>query len=240
MECNIPLPSIKTGSTPKIEYVKCVLSQTAIYAHRTQCSATMWHGCYLKCLVHLAKMQSSAFTLINNHCKDLDELEEDFLDEKDFTRGGLDFVFDYMIVNTSFNLAIGQVVAALGDGITPGADLRNLNSLIGRLEDLLGSRPQPPSGRGGSSPIPGLEDVSSSSSESSYWSCYSAPSDILRDSVAFSLEKVSAVLSEGHSAESSTAVEDEVEAGNAGGVRERDDGAGGDNWGVSSGGELGA
>src|ERR1700757_246555 len=240
MECNIPSPSIKASSTPKIEYVKHVLSQMAIYAHRTQCSAAMWHGRYLKCLVHLAKMQSSAFTLIDNHCKDLDELEEDFLDEKDFTLGALDFVFDYMIVNTSFNLSIGQIVAALGDGVIPSPELGNLNLLIGRLEDLLGSRPQPPSGRGGSSPVPGLEDLSSSSSESSYWSCYSPPSDILRDSVAFSLQKVSAVLSEGHPSESSTAVEDEVEAGNAGGVRERDDGAGGDNWGVSSGGELGA
>src|ERR1700757_2866055 len=239
MECNIPSPSIKAGSTPEIEYVKRVLLQTATYAHRTQCSAAMWHGRYLKCLVHLAKMQSSAFTLIDNRRKDLDELEEDFLEEKDFTRGALDFVFDYMIVNTSFNLAIGQVVAALGDGVIPGRELRNLNSLIGRLEDLLGSRPQPPSGRGGSSPVPGLEDVSSSSSESSFWSCYSPPSDTLRDAVAFPLQKVSAVLSEGHPSESSTAVEDEVEAGDAGGVRERDDGAGGDNWSVSAGGELG-
>src|SRR5579872_2385006 len=238
MECNIPSPLIKAGSTPEIEYIKCVLSQTAIYAHRTQCSAAMWHGCYLKCLVHLAKMQSSSFALIDNRRKDLDELEEDFLEEKDFTRGALDFVFDYMIVNMSFNLSIGQIVTALGDGVIPAPELRNLNLLIGRLEDLLGSRPQPPSGRGGSSPIPGLEDVSSSSSESSYWSCYSPPSDIFKDSVAFSLEKVSTLLSEGHSPESSTAVEDEVEAGDAGGVRERDDGAGGDNWGVSSGGEL--
>src|SRR5579872_3869808 len=132
----------------------------AIYVHRTQCSATMWHGHYLKCLVHLARMQSSAFTLIDNCCKDLDELEEDFLDEKDFTRGALDFVFDYMIVNTSFNLSIGQIITALEDGVIPAPELGNLNHLIGRLEDLLGSRPQPPSGRGGSSPIPGLEYVS--------------------------------------------------------------------------------
>src|SRR5579872_4715489 len=240
MECNIPSPSIKAGSTPEIEYVKHVLSQMAIYAHRTQCSAAMWHGRYLKCLVHLAKMQSSSFALINNHHKDLDELKEDFLEEKDFTQGALDFVFDYMIVNMSFNLSIGQIVAALGDGVIPTRELRNLNHLIGRLEDLLGSRPQPPSGRGGSSPVPGLEDVSSSSSESSYWSCYSPPSDILRDSVAFSLEKVSTLLSEGNPSQSSTAVEDEVEVGDAGGVRERDNGAGGDNWGVPSGGELGA
>jgi hypothetical protein len=240
MECNIPSPSIKTGSTPEIEYVKRVLSQTAVYAHRTQCSASMWHGRYLKCLVHLAKMQSSASTLIDNRRKDLEELEEEFLDEKDFTRGALDFVFDFMIVNTSFNLSIGQIVAALGDGVIPSPELGNLNHLIGRLEDLLGSRPQPPSGRGGSSPVPGLEDVSASSSESSFWSCYSPPSDILRDSVAFSLQKVSAVLSEGNPSEPSTAVEDEVEVGDAGGVRERDDGAGGDNWGISSGGELGA
>src|ERR1700757_1553605 len=239
MECNIPSPSIKAGSTPEIEYVKCVLSQTAIYAHRTQCSASMWHGHYLKCLVHLAKMQSSAFTLIDNRRKDLDELEEDFLDEKDFTRGALDFVFDYMIVNTSFNLSIGQIVAALGDGVIPSPELGNLHHLIGRLEDLLGSRPQPPSGRGGSSPVPRLEDVSSSS-ESSFWSCYSPPSDILKDSIAFSLQKVSSVLSEGHPSESSTAVEDEVEAGDAGGIRERDNGARGDNWGIPSGGELGA
>src|SRR5579872_3230613 len=239
MECNIPSPSIKTGSTPEIEYVKRVLSQTAIYAHRTQCSATIWHGHYLKCLVHLAKMQSSAFTLIDNRRKDLDELEEDFLDEKYFTRGVLDFVFDYMIVNTSFNLAIGQIVAALGDGVIPAPELRNLNHLIGRLEDLLGSRPQPPSGRGGSSPIPGLEDVSSSS-ESSFWSCYSPPSDILKDSVAFSLQKVSSILSEGRPLESSTTVEDEVEDGDAGGIRERDDGARGNNWGVPASGELGA
>src|SRR5579872_2465340 len=99
MECNIPSPSIKAELTPEIEYVKCVLSQTAVYAHRTQCSAAMWHVCYLKALVHLARMQSSSFTLINNCCKDLDELEEDFLDEKDFTRRALDFIFDYMIVN---------------------------------------------------------------------------------------------------------------------------------------------
>src|SRR5579872_125170 len=240
MECNIPAPSIKTGSTPEIEYVKRVLLQTATYAHRTQCSAAMWHPRYLKCLVHLAKMQSSAFTLIDNRCKDLDELEEEFLDEKDFVRGALDFVFDFMIANTSFNLAIEQTIATLGDGVIPTSELTNLSNLVGRLEDLLGSRPQPPSGRGGPSPIPGLEDVSSSSSESSFWSCYSPPSDILKDSVAFSLQKVSAILSEGHSSQSSTAVEDEVEAGDAGGVRERDDGAGGDNWGVSSGGELGA
>src|SRR5579872_2471884 len=240
MECNIPSPSIKAGSTPEIEYVKRVLSQMAIYAHRTRCSAAMWHGCYLKCLVHLAKMQSSAFTLIDNCRKDLDELEEEFLDEKDFIRGALDFVFDFMIANTSFNLVIEQIVASLGDGVVPTPELANLSNLLGRLEDLLGSRPQPPSGRGGSSPIPGLEDVSSSSSESSFWSCYSPPSDILKDSVTFSLKKVSAILSEGHPLESSTVVEDEVEAGDAGGVRERDDGAGGDNWGVSSGGELGA
>src|SRR5579872_4566953 len=156
MECSIPSPSIKVGSTPEIEYVKCVLSQMAIYAHRTQCSAAMWHGRYLKCLVHLAKMQSSAFTLIDNHHKDLDELEEDFLDEKDFTRGALDFVFDYMIVNMSFNLSIGQIIAALGDGVIPSSELGNLNHLIGRLEDLLGSRLQPPSGRGGSSPFQDL------------------------------------------------------------------------------------
>src|SRR5579872_5990852 len=195
MECNIPLPSIKAGSTPEIEYIKHVLSQTAIYAHRTQCSAAMWHGHYLKALVHLAKMQSLSFTLI--------DLEEDFLDEKDFTHGALDFVFDSMIVNTSFNLSIGQIISALGDGVIPTPELRNLNHLIGRLEDLLGSRLQPPSGRGGSSPIPGLEDVSSSS-ESSFWSCYSPPSDILKDSIAFSLEKVSSLLSEGHSAQSSS------------------------------------
>src|SRR5579872_3237235 len=215
MECNIPSPSIKAGSTPEIEYIKHVLSQTAIYAHRTQCSAAMWHGRYLKCLVHLAKMQSSAFTLIDNRRKDLDELEEEFLDEKDFTRGALDFVFDYMIVNTSFNLAIGQVVTALGDGVIPGRELGNLNSLIGRLEDLLGSRPQPPSGRGGSSPIPGLEDFSSSS-ESSFWSCYSPPTDILKDSVAFYPKEVSSILTEGNPSESSTAFEDEVETGDAG------------------------
>src|SRR5579872_3562875 len=77
MECNLPAPSIKTGSTPEIEYVKRVLLQTATYAHRTQCSAAMWHPHYLKCLVHLAKMQSSAFTLIDNRRKDLDELEEE-------------------------------------------------------------------------------------------------------------------------------------------------------------------
>src|SRR5579872_3422896 len=240
MECSIPSPSIKVGSTPEIEYVKCVLSQMAIYAHRTQCSAAMWHGRYLKCLVHLAKMQSSAFTLIDNRRKDLDELEEEFLDEKDFTRGALDFIFDYMIVNTSFNLSIGQIVAALGDGVIPSSELGNLRLLLGRLEDLLGLRPQPPSGRGGSSPVPGLEDVSSSSSKSSFWSCYLPPSDILKDSIAFSLQKVSAILSEGNSSQSSTAVEDEVEAGDAGGVRERDDGARGNNWGVPSGGELGA
>src|SRR6201993_1339592 len=240
MECNIPSPSIKAGSTPEIEYVKRVLLQTATYAHRTQCSAAMWHPRYLKCLVHLAKMQSSAFTLIDNRRKDLDELEEEFLDEKDFTRGALDFVFDYMIVNTSFNLAIGQVVAALGDGVIPGRELRNLNSLIGRLEDLLGSRPQPPSGRGGSSPVPGLEDVSSSSSESSYRSCESPPSDILKDSIAFPLKAVSSLLAEGNSSKSSAEAEDEVEAGDAGGVRERDNGARGYNWSVSSSGELGA
>src|SRR5579872_3926245 len=218
MECNIPSPSIKAGSTPEIEYVKRVLSQMAVYAHQTQCSTSMWHGRYLKCLVHLAKMQSSAFTLIDSRRKDLDELEEEFLDEKDFIWGALDFVFDFMIVNTSFNLAIEQTVAALGDGVIPTSKLANLSNLIGRLEDLLRSRPQPPSGRGGSSPVPGLEDVSSSSSESSFWSCYSPPSDILKDSVAFSLQKVSAVLSEGHPSESSAAVEDEVEAGDAGGV----------------------
>ena len=239
MECNIPSPSIKAGSTPEIEYVKRVLLQTATYAHRTQCSGAMWHTRYLKCLVHLAKMQSSAFTLIDNRRKDLEELEEEFLDEKDFTRGALDFVFDYMIVNTSFNLSIGQIVAALGDGVIPSPELGNLHHLIGRLEDLLGSRPQPPSGRGGSSPVPGLEDVSSSSSESSYWSCYSPPSDILKDSIAFSLEKVSSVLTEGGPSESSTVVEDEVEAGDAGGVQERDNGARGNNWGILSGGELG-
>src|SRR5579872_85275 len=115
------------------------------------------------------------------------------------------------------HLSIGQIVAALGDGVIPAPELRNLNHLIGRLEDLLGSRPQPPSGRGGSSPIPGLEDVSSSS-ESSFWSCYSPPSDILKDSIAFSLEKVSSLLSEGHSAQSSSVVEDEIEVGDAGGV----------------------
>src|SRR5579872_7463600 len=239
MECNIPSPSIKAGSTPEIEYVKRVLAQTAIYAHRTQCSASMWHSRYLKCLVHLAKMQSSSFHLIDNRRKDLDEIEEEFLEEKDFTRGALDFIFDYMIVNTSFNLSAGQIITALGDGVIPAQELGNLNHLIGRLEDLLGSRPQPPSGRGGSSPIPGLEDISSSS-ELSFWSCYSPPSNILKDSIAFSLQKVSSVLSEGRPSEPSTAVEDEVEAGDAGGVRERDDGAGGDNWGVSSGGELGA
>src|SRR5579872_4659134 len=144
-----------------------------------------------------------------------------------------------MIVNTSFNLSIGQIVTALGDGVTPARELGNLNHLIGRLEDLLGSRPIPPSSRGGSSPVLGLEDISSSS-ELSFWSCFSPPSDILTDSIAFSLEKVSSLLSEGNPSQSSTAVEDEVEAGDAGGVRERDDGAGGDNWGVLSGGELGA
>src|ERR1700757_3259912 len=100
MECNIPSPSIKMGSTPEIEYVKHVLSQTAIYAHRTQCSATMWHGRYLKALTHLAKMQSSSFTMIDNRHKEAEEIEEDFL-EKDFVRGALDFIFDYMIVNPS-------------------------------------------------------------------------------------------------------------------------------------------
>src|SRR5579872_5134630 len=114
MECNIPSPSIKAGSTPEIEYIKRVLSQTTTYAHRTQCSAAMWHGRYLKALVHLAKMQSSSFTLINNRHKDLDEVKEEFLEEKDFTCGALDFIFDYMIVNTSFNLSIGQIIAALG------------------------------------------------------------------------------------------------------------------------------
>src|SRR5579872_6002712 len=217
MECNILSPSIKVGSTLEIEYMKCVLSQMAVYAHRTQCSDAMWHVHYLKALVHLAKMQPSSFTLINNHRKDMDELEEDFLDEKDFTHGALDFIFDYMIINTSFNLSIGQIVAALGDGVIPASELGNLNNLIRRLEDLLGSRPQPPSGRGGSSLIPGLEDVSSSS-ESSFWSCYSPPSDILKDSIAFSLKKVSSILTEGHPSESSTVVEDEIEVGDAGGV----------------------
>src|SRR5579872_111595 len=219
MECNIPSPSIKAGSTPEIEYVKRVLSQTAIYAHRTQCSAAMWHARYLKCLVHLAKMQSSSFTLIDNCHKDVDELEEEFLDEKDFTRGALDFIFDYMIVNMSFNLSIGQIVAALRDGVIPATELGHLSHLLRRLEDLLGSQLQPPSGRGGSSPVPGLGGVSSSSSESSYWSCYLPPSDILKDSVAFSLQKVSSLLSEGRPSESSTVVEDEVEAGDAEGVR---------------------
>src|SRR5579872_5982852 len=117
MECNIPSPSIKAGSTPEIEYMKHVLSQMAIYAHRTQCSAAMWYGCYLKALTHLAKMQSSSFTLIDNCCKEVEEIEEDFLEEKDFVRGALDFIFDYMIVNTSFNLSIGQIVTALGDSV---------------------------------------------------------------------------------------------------------------------------
>ena len=123
MECNIPSPSIKAGSTPKIEYMKCILSQTAIYAHRTQYSATLWHGRYLKALTHLAKMQSSSFTLIDNHCKESEEIEEDFLKEKDFVRGALNFIFDYMIVNTSFNLSVGQIVAALGDGVIPSREL---------------------------------------------------------------------------------------------------------------------
>src|SRR5579872_6224223 len=105
MECNIPSPSIKAGSTHEIEYVKCVLSQTAIYAHRTQCSAAMWHAHYLKVLTHLVKMQSSSFTLIDNCRKEAEEIEEGFLEEKDFIQGALDFIFDYMIVNTSFNLS---------------------------------------------------------------------------------------------------------------------------------------
>src|SRR5579872_3769722 len=122
-----------------------------------------------------------------------------------------------MIVNTSFNLSIGQIITALGDGVIPASEIGSLNHLIGRLEDLLGSRLQPPSGRGGSSPVPGLEDVSSSS-ESSFWSCYSPPSDILKDSISFSLQKVSSVLLEDNPSESSAAVEDEVEASDAGGV----------------------
>src|SRR5579872_7087826 len=217
MECNIPSPSIKVGSTPEIEYMKRILSQMAIYAHRTQCSAALWHRCYLKALTHLAKMQSSSFTMIDNHCKDAEEMEEDFLTEKDFVQGALDFVFDYMIVDTSFNLCSGQILAILGDSCIPASQLGEPNQLIGRLEDLLGSRPEPPSGRGGSPPIPGLEDLSSSS-ESSFWSCYSPPSDIFKDSVTFSLEKVSSVLTEGHPSESSIAVEDEAEVGDAGGV----------------------
>src|SRR5579872_4331921 len=109
MECNIPSPSIKAGSTPEIEYVKCVLSQMAIYAHRTQCSAAMWHGHYLKALTHLAKMQSSSFTLIDNHHKEAEEIEEDFLEEKDFVQGALDFIFAFMIANTSCNLSKRQI-----------------------------------------------------------------------------------------------------------------------------------
>src|SRR5579872_237327 len=119
MECNIPSPFLKVGSTPEIEYVKRVLSQMAIYAHRTQCSAAMWHGCYLKALTHLAKMQSSSFMLIDNHRKEAEEFKEDFLEEKDFVHRALDFVFDYMIVTTSFNLSVGQIVTALGDGVIP-------------------------------------------------------------------------------------------------------------------------
>jgi hypothetical protein len=84
MECNIPARSIKAGSTPEIEYVKHVLSQTAIYAHRTQCSASMWHGHYLKALTHLAKMQSSSFTMLDSCHVDIEEIEEDFLTEKAF------------------------------------------------------------------------------------------------------------------------------------------------------------
>src|SRR5579872_3869335 len=123
MECNIPPPSIKVGSTLEIEYVKCALSQMAIYAHRTQCSAALWHGHYLKALTHLAKMQSSSFTMIDNCHKESEEIEEDFLEEKDFIQGALDFIFDYMIVNTSFNLSVGQIVAALGDGVIPSREL---------------------------------------------------------------------------------------------------------------------
>src|SRR5579872_3528417 len=103
MECNILSPSLKVGSTPEIEYMKCVLSQTAIYAHRTQCSGALWHGHYLKALMHLAKMQSSPQVLIDNNCKDLEGLEDEFLVEKGFVHNTLDFIFDYMIINTSFN-----------------------------------------------------------------------------------------------------------------------------------------
>src|SRR5579872_6213682 len=92
-----------------------------------------------------------------------------------------------MIINTFFNLLVGQIVASLGDGAIPSRELGELIQLIGRLEDLLGSRLEPPSGRGGSPPLPGLEDVSSLS-ELSFWSCDSPPSDILKDSITFSLQ----------------------------------------------------
>jgi len=119
MECNIPSPSLKAGSTPELEYMKHILSQMAIYAHRTQCSSALWHGHYLKALTHLAKMQTSSFNMIDNCCIEMEELKEDFLKEKDFVQGALDFVFDYMIINTSFNLLVGQIVTCLGGGAIP-------------------------------------------------------------------------------------------------------------------------
>ena len=130
----------------------------------------------------------------------------------------------------------------MADGVIPSAELGQLNSLIRRLEDRLGSRLEPSSGQGSSSPILELEDLTPSSELSlSYLSCWT-PSDSWIDpnTAELSISVISSLLAAGHSLESPTAVEDEVEAGDAGGDGEGEDDSRGHNGGILPGGELGA
>src|SRR5579872_1973894 len=100
MESNIPSATLKAGSTPKLEYVKLVLGQTMTYAHRTQHSGALWHCHYLKAFIHLVTMQSVGFNMINTHWESLNKATNCFKGEAGFVCNYLDYIFDYMIINT--------------------------------------------------------------------------------------------------------------------------------------------
>jgi hypothetical protein len=241
MESNIPSATLKAGSTPKIEYIKLVLGQATTYTHRTQCNSALWHHRYPKAFVHLATMQSVGFNMMDTHQESLDEVSNHFKGEVGFVWKYLDYIFDYMIINTSFNLASGQILASLEDGVIPSSKLGQLTSAIRRLEDLLGSRLEPPSPRGGSSPIPGLEDLTSpSESSSTYWS-FGTPSDSWLDPHAtkLSINVIPSLLAEGSSSESSAMSKDEAEVADAGKDGEGENDSRGPGGSFSAGGELG-
>src|SRR5579872_3466534 len=141
METNIPAAALLAGLTPEIKYIKHVLGQIVVYAHRAQCTAGLWHHQYPKAFVHLATMQNVVFDLIDLHQEEHENFFTHFVREFKFLRASLDYMFYCQILNTSINLRSGQIIQSLARGEVSDSKLAKYELLLRKLEDRLGSRP---------------------------------------------------------------------------------------------------
>ena len=239
MESNIPFPSLKAGSTAEIEYVKRVLSQTVQYAHRTQVSAVYWHKHYLKALSHLAQMNTTVLRQLEGRRLEHASLVEQSMEDRRNIYLHTDILYDMFLSQFAVNKIIHSLFLKVLNRPND-EDSWYLSQQLSRFEDLSRCWEELAGGGGGSdSPVPGLEDLTSSSGES-FFSFPSTPSDRFPDALPIPFASPVSPLPASSPSSSGGSSPDSVDNDDAEGVVNGEDVSGEGDGDISGGSRLGA